>query len=242
VYGFFKNIVLKNNLFFYLIAGLGLTLVVIGVAEINHKETSFVKSPPPESSSNVLTASTGPDTTAPADIDRDKKIYIDIQGAVNSPGVYELKPGQRISDAIAIAGELSPKADKKWVSQNINRAVVLQDGDKIYIPALGETSPPAQLPTSPQPSISTDSYLGYLPNSSTAPTNATKSSEPHIVGDVKISLNRATSSELESLPGIGPVRAQKIIQGRPYQKTEDLVERKIIYRSLYDKIKDQIAL
>jgi competence protein ComEA len=140
-----------------------------------------------------------------------------------------------------MAGELSSKADKKWVSQNINRAVILRDGDKIYIPALGETSPSTQLPTNPQPTASTDSYLGYLPSSPTASTSASKSREPLIVGDVKISLNHATITELDSLPGIGSVRAQKIIQGRPYQKTEDLVERKVIYRSLYDKIKNQIT-
>lgn len=241
MYGFFKDFVLKNNLVFYLVAILGLILVAIGVSETNYQEVPFVSSPSPQVSAEALTASIGSKVTAPTDTNSNRKIYIDIQGAVNFPGVYELQSGQRISDAIVMAGELSPKADKKWVSQNINRAVILQDGDKIYIPSLGEATPTPALPTTSQPTALTNMNLGYLPGSPTAASSSLMPSESHGLGDAKISLNHATSAELDALPGIGTVRAQKIIQGRPYQKTEDLVERKIIYRSLYDQIKNQIT-
>lgn len=241
MYGFFKDFVLKNNLVFYLVAVFGLILVAIGVSETNYEEVPFVSSPSSQVSAEVFTASTGPKVTVATDTNGDRKIYIDIQGAVNIPGVYELQSGQRISDALVLAGELSPKADKKWVSQNINRAVILQDGDKIYIPSLGEATPTPAPPTTSQPTALTNMNLGYLPGSPTASSSSLMPSESHGVGDAKISLNHATSTELDALPGIGTVRAQKIIQGRPYQKTEDLVERKIIYRSLYDQIKNQIT-
>jgi competence protein ComEA len=53
-------------------------------------------------------------------------------------------------------------------------------------------------------------------------------------------INSPTAEELDSLPGIGPVMAEKIIGGRPYRAKTDLVTRKIIPQSAYDKIKGQI--
>ncbi|MBM3205698.1 hypothetical protein FJZ41_02525 [Candidatus Shapirobacteria bacterium] len=58
----------------------------------------------------------------------------------------------------------------------------------------------------------------------------------------KINLNRASLSQLESLWGIGAKRAQDIIDNRPYQTVEDLVTRKIIPQSVFEKIKDEIAV
>ena len=57
----------------------------------------------------------------------------------------------------------------------------------------------------------------------------------------KININTAGSAELDTLPGIGPVTAQKIIEGRPYQTIEELVSRKILGKSTFEKIKNQLT-
>jgi competence protein ComEA len=57
-----------------------------------------------------------------------------------------------------------------------------------------------------------------------------------------INVNSANENQLDSLPGIGAVTAAKIINGRPYQTLDELVSRKILFQSTFDKIKDQITL
>lgn len=59
------------------------------------------------------------------------------------------------------------------------------------------------------------------------------------MGD-KLDINSATKEQLDGLPGIGKAYAEKIIAGRPYRTKRDLVTKKIIPQSLYEKIKDQI--
>ncbi len=58
----------------------------------------------------------------------------------------------------------------------------------------------------------------------------------------KININKATAKELESLPGIGPALAKRIIEGRPYEKIEDIKKVKGIGPKTFDKIKDKITV
>jgi len=71
-------------------------------------------------------------------------IQIGIEGAVVSPGVYKLPQDSIIKDALVLSGGLSSDADRDYVSKNINLAVKLYDGAKIYIPKIGENSVVAQ--------------------------------------------------------------------------------------------------
>lgn len=145
-------------------------------------------------------------------INAEKFIAVDVSGAVKTPGVYNLKEGARIEEAIELAGGFNEKANKEYISKYINLAQKLSDGTKIYVPEIGENG-----------------ITG-------GPKVAGISSES------KVNINNSTQAEIEALPGIGPVTASKIIADRPYQKVEDLLSKKIISKALFEKIKDSLVV
>ena len=142
-------------------------------------------------------------------------ITIDVSGAVLHPGVYTLPASKRIKDAIDTAGGISNDADSDWVAKHVNLAAKVKDGVKIYIPKKGETS----------------ATLG------TSNNNAVSIAGPE---SGKININTASESELDSLPGVGDVTAKKIIAGRPYSDTQELLSKKIVGPAVFEKIKEQI--
>ncbi len=142
-------------------------------------------------------------------------LQVDVEGAVVSTGVYSLKQNSRVQDALVAAGGMSALADRELVAKTINLAAKLLDGAKIYIPKIGEA--PIQGSSTVQAV-----YSG---------------AQVHLVD-----INMATSEELDGLPGIGTVTAQKIIAGRPYTAIDDLLSRKIVSASVFNKIKESITV
>ena len=65
-----------------------------------------------------------------------QKVKVDIEGAVEQPGIYEMANDSRIQDVLITAGGMTPKANRTYVSQNINLAQKVYDGLKIYIPEI----------------------------------------------------------------------------------------------------------
>lgn len=143
-------------------------------------------------------------------------VTIDVEGAVVKPGVYHVATTGRIADALIAAGGLSSEADRQWVAQHINLASKLTDGEKIYIPRVGESSTIQAVAGASDSTVSNDN------------------------GQV-IDINSASLESLDSLPGVGQVTAQKIISGRPYTSIQDLQEEKIVGQKEFEKIQDLIV-
>lgn len=150
------------------------------------------------------------------------RVTIEVSGAVYKPGVYSLSAGSRVEDALDLSGGLSETADKTWVERHVNRAAVLSDGQKLYIPGDNEQS-----------GNQSDSSAGGDQSASSV-IGATDSQ--------MININTANQKELESLPGIGPVYAQKIIDNRPYSTVDELLSKGVIKKSVYENNKDAFSV
>ncbi len=141
------------------------------------------------------------------------EIVVDVAGAVEKPGVYKLPQGSRIGDALVAAGGLSENADREWVAKTLNLASEVKDGGKVYIPVKNtERETPSQ-------SIGKGVTLGSTVN-----------------------INTASVGELDALAGIGEVRAQAIVENRPYSSTEQIVAKAKVPESVYETIKDSLSI
>lgn len=163
-----------------------------------------------------------------------ENILVHISGAVNSEGIVELAKGSRISDAIEKAGGLKENANLRY----INLAEKLEDGVKIYIPTNEEVAKADSSNVNNTASSDASSSSGFSVGSSSSSSSTSKSK--------KININTATQDELDSLPGIGPSTAQKIIAYRKengkFQSIEELKEVKGIGDSKFNEIKDLICI
>lgn len=150
-------------------------------------------------------------------------LMIDIEGGVQKPGVYRLKTDARVQDVLVAAGGFSPDADMQWTQHSLNLAAKVSDGMKIYVPRIGEQS-----------SASSTSITGSA--------GGAGGSVAGVSTNGFVSVNNASAKELEDLPGIGPVTAGKIIDNRPYGSIDELLSKKAVGKSVFEKIKELISL
>ena len=207
----FREFVLKNLLF---VISILLGLVLCGVGVVQYFAT--------QNNSNDLIF------TSVEDIKKESapkpKISVDVEGKVIKPGVYQLDEGARLQDALIASGGLASGADREYVSKKVNLAQKILDGAKIYIPAVGEIeAAQAVLSSSDQAEILTTDI-------------AVEEQEEGL-----INVNTASVESLDTLPKIGPVTAQKIINGRPYGSIEELVSKKVLTQKTFDGLRDMIS-
>ena len=149
------------------------------------------------------------------------EVYVDVDGAVASPGVYRLKDGARVAQAIDAAGGLALEADVT----GLNRASKVVDGQKIHVPTVGEQ----------QASIAEAGVDGGASASS------------GVSGTTGlVNINTASAAELQTLSGIGPSMAQSIIDERTkngaFASVDDLMRVSGIGEKKLAKIKDCICV
>lgn len=149
----------------------------------------------------------------------DNTIVVYICGEVKESKVLTLKENSRICDAIDAVGGITENAD----ITNINLAYILEDGEKIYIPKKGEE-------TQTEDNSNSASQMHSYTSSKTT----------------KININKATQTELETIPGIGPSSALKIINYREengkFKSIEDIKNVSGIGDKKYESIKDYITV
>lgn len=141
------------------------------------------------------------------EVDTPEEVVVHITGEVSKPGLVTLKNGSRVADAIKEAGGLKPSADET----NINLAQKLFDEDKIVIPKVGEN-----LITDNSEASDRDPF-GSSEQTIVSSRND-KESSGGSSGGGQININTASKEQLKTLPGIGEVTSQKIIDYRESTK------------------------
>ncbi len=123
---------------------------------------------------------------SPATSTEDEVVLVHVAGAVRAPGVHELAPAARVVDAIEAAGGLTDAAD----AARINLAAPVSDGERVYVPGVGEEPPPVAVGGSGGGGDGADGAAG------------------------PVDLNTADSAALDALPGVGPATAAAILEHR----------------------------
>lgn len=157
------------------------------------------------------------------------QIWVDVSGEVVSPGLYELKTNSKVADIINQAGGFSPEVDKVYVQQQLNLAQELKNGDKIFIPSQENVEIAAKCER-------------YLSSNLVTQSKDEKQALRNAAVTGLISINNASQSELETLPGIGEKRATDIIENRPFVSVDELVSKEVITESALEKIKSMISI
>ena len=164
-----------------------------------------------------------PPTAAPTAIPAPTTMFVHVAGEVARPGVYGLPAGARVVDALEAAGGPTARA----VLDALNLAAPLADGQQVLVPRRGQVislSPP-----------------GTAPGTTTPAPSATAAT-----GGALVNINTASASELETLPGIGEVLAQTIVDHRtehgPFASVDALEDVSGIGPSTLEEIRDLVTV
>ncbi|HJA81138.1 MAG TPA: ComEA family DNA-binding protein [Candidatus Mediterraneibacter intestinipullorum] len=149
--------------------------------------------------------------------DPEETVFVYVCGAVNAPGVYELRKDARVFEAIGTAGGMTGEA----AAEAVNQARTVEDGEQIYIPTVQEAEAQG---------------AGVLENTVTG--NSDESG--------KVNINTAGKEELMTLTGIGEAKAQSILDYRAehgkFRSAEDLMQIEGIKDGVFNKIKEDITI
>lgn len=166
-------------------------------------------------------------TSKEKNVENENTIIIHITGSVKKPGIVKLKEGSRIEDAIEEAGGLTENAD----ITKVNLAYIVEDGTKIKIPSSSDED------IGDEEIIDNRSGENIIVEENTISSNK---------NNQIVNINKATEKEFQSLPGIGPSLASKIVEYRSqkgkFESIEDIKNVTGIGSSKYENIKDLITV
>lgn len=173
-----------------------------------------------------------------------KKIKVDVKGEVKKPGVYELKDGSRVYDAIKASGDLTENADTTLLnlSKNLKDEMVIIVYNKYEIEKLKKDL------------TTTKTVIQYIEKECSCPDTindacmkkAETKEENKASKDNKISINTGTLEELQTIPGIGESKAKAIIEYREkngnFKTIEEIKNISGIGEATFDKFKEYITI
>ena len=181
------------------------------------------------------------ESAVPAEVSQEpEEIYVDVSGAVVSPGVYCLDAGSRIFQAIEAAGGCTTEAAPVW----LNQAAELSDGQKVYVPTVQEAEDAAA-------ENGAGGNAGYLWDLGTqsAVTGQTSEGTGQVSEDTgtgKVNINTADKELLTTLPGVGSSKADAILAYRQEQggfsSIEEIMNVEGIKEGVFARIKDRISV
>lgn len=179
------------------------------------------------------------------ELNKKETIKVHISGAVNNEGLIELEKDSRIANAIEKAGGLKDEA----CMDEINLAFVLEDGIKIKIPTKEEVEKQNKEALESSNSDAGQKYIVSETGNNQIKSNVSNSivtGEKVSNRNLKVNINTANQSELETLPGIGAVTALKVIDYRnekgKFKSIEDIKGVSGIGEAKFDKIKELIEI
>ncbi len=179
-----------------------------------------------DSIARALASTTQFDSKEPVLQDTLARPVVFVSGAVVSPGVYELEIGARVSDAVDAAGGFTDSAEQAA----INQASIIRDGQQIAIPTHDEVA------------NGTYGISGYHGLDKAEESYADTGSQ----ATQQVNINTADVQTLDTLPGIGPTTAEKIIAYRkengPFRTTEELKNVSGIGESKYQDLVKRICI
>jgi competence protein ComEA len=214
-------------------AGAG-EILITDASEPQGAGESAAETPP---AAEGLAADSAAETRAEASAEAEasaapETIVVDVGGAVQNPTVLVLPAGSRVYEALEFAGGLLSQADMR----EINRATVLRDGDRIYIPSREESAAKTPVPQSAGGGAGTGLTNAASASGASAGSGAEK----------PVNINTAGSAELQTLSGVGPSTAQKILDYREahgrFARAEDIKNVSGIGDKTFEKLRDKIAV
>ena len=189
----------------------------------------------------VVETETAPPPTAspptPSAPTPEPEIAVHVTGAVKSPGVYYLSIGARVHEAIEKAGGKTDRAD----IHSLNLAANIRDGQQIDVPEIRQIPDVKQ--DSPISNTAQEHAIPTPPDSSVPPQPSIK--KPTLSDGGRININTATAQELQTLRGIGPALARRIVEYRQtsgrFSTVDDLTNVKGIGEKTLEKIRASIT-
>ncbi|WEV71550.1 helix-hairpin-helix domain-containing protein [Lactobacillus sp. ESL0785] len=223
-------------------------LIVVGIviwtrqgSDLNNHNADFTvdstttKTMTKKADTTQPTKITPTDNVQPKEKAKPENVTCDISGAVKHQGVYTLKTGARLQELIDAAGGTTARAQLKQV----NRALILQDQDKVHIPYYGEKIKASEIV------IAVNNSAGEQTAETTAASDSTATASDNQT-NAKININTANAEELQKLNGIGEKKAEQIIAYRQksgnFKKIEDLKQVSGIGDKTFAALKDQLAV